>query len=239
MTVSGLDRLAARLAGKGAHAVVAPGHDDARAPAVVRLVAIGAGPTLAHEVVDDVLVAIAWSSTGAVRDSFEDPARTCTAVGGWRAATLLHDPDGVGAALVHYAHSFTWDRVHVECERHVAHVVTDAAARVLELLAARAAGDRRTAAVLRGAVAEALSAAMAVHHRLLAADDVACRALVASVMGPEWTRDLDIALGAERGAADFALLSLFGAAVARADRALSPQQRAATAHAIDVMEHTV
>ena len=234
-----IERVAARLAGKGAHAVVAPGAQSVRSSAGEQLVAIGAGPVAAYEVVDGTLVVVAWRSTSSIRESFEDPARTSTAVGAWRAAHLVHDPDGIGAALVHYAQSFAWERIHAECERYVAHEVCDLAVTVHELLHARAAGDRRTAGVLRVVIADRLARAMAVHHRLLAADDVELRSLVASVMGPEWTRDLDIALGAQPGAADFAALSLYSTAVARSDRQLSPPQRAATASVIEAAEHAV
>lgn len=226
-----VERHARRLAGKGAHAVVVLGGGT-----VPTLVAIGNGPHRVVECVDDDLVEIEWRTTAAIRATFDDPQVAGRAVAQWRVAQSVYDPDGIGAAVQHLAQSWDWDRAGFDCDRWVANEIVSAAARVVTLVERREQGDRRGAALARVGLADALLWVMAQHHRLLHVDDSELWMLVTSVMGADWERDLDIALGVERGSADLAALSLYRYALGRADRTLSATQRIAAESALDAAE---
>lgn len=235
-------RIAPRLATKGAHAVVLVGsvaRGDDHDGSDLDIVAIGAGPAYMLDVVDGCLISIAWKTTAGVRDSFDDPATAGGAVPAWRGAQMLHDPNGIAASLQHAAHGWTWDGIHTQCERIVAAELTGLAEEVHRLVGLRLAGRNRAAAPVRAALTVEVVRAMAIHNRLLYDSENAMWDLVASVMGHDWERDYDIAVGVQRGAADLAALSLYRQAVARADRVLTQQQRTVTDAAIAISDRAV
>ena len=157
----------------------------------------------------------------------------------WRGALMLHDPNGIAASLQHAAHSWEWDRIHTQCERAVASELVELAEEVHRLVGLRLAGRVRAAAPIRWALARSLVRAMAIHNRLLYDSENAMWDLVNSVMGHDWERDFDIAIGVQRGAADLAALSLYRQAVARADRVLTGQQRTVTDAALRMADRAI
>ena len=235
-------RTASRLVTKGAHCVVLVGsvargaiHEGSD----IDLIAIGAGPELVLEAVDDVLVSVSWTTTSGVRDAFDDPETAGAAVCAWRGARLLADPNGIGASLQHHAHGWSWDGIHIQAERAVANELTLLAEDVNRIVGLRLAGRLRAAAPIRWALIWPLVRSMAIHHRLFYESENDLWDLVASVMGPDWERDFDIAVGVERGAADLGALSMYRQAVARGDRVLSSPQRAVVAAALRMIDRAI
>jgi len=90
-------RVASDLAAAGARAVVLAGshvRDDATELSDIDLYAIGVGAPYALRVVDDRLVAVSWSTEDDERRALRRPASVGAVVPAWRAAHVLHDPDG-------------------------------------------------------------------------------------------------------------------------------------------------
>jgi hypothetical protein len=233
------DKVAPRLAARGAHAVVLVGsvaRGDTHSGSDVDLVAIGDGPEYVLELVDDVLVSISWRTAAVVRERFDEPFAAGGIVPSWRNAVLLHDPNGLAGSLQRAALAWTWDRLGPQCDVAVARDLTGWSEEVFRLVGFRAAGDRQTAAVMRAWLAWALPKTMAVHHRLLYDSENSLWSMVASSMGEDWTRDFAIAFGLERGDADLAALAMFRAAAARVDRLLNPTQRGVVQAAVAMSE---
>lgn len=232
-------KVATRLGAHGAHAVALVGsvaRGDSHSASDVDLVAIGEGPAYQLEIVDDVLVSISWKTTARVREQFDTPLDAGGAVPSWRGARLLHDPNGVGASLQHAAHAWDWSRISTQCDRVVARELTGYAEEVFRLVGLRARGDLVGAAVMRVVLATRLPFLMAVHHRLLYDSENALWPMVSSVMGSDWERDYAIALGVERGAADFAALALYRSAASRAERVLGHRERPVVEAAVAMSE---
>ena len=236
------EKVASRLTTKGAHSVVVVGsiaRDDHHKYSDVDIIALGAGPHHTLEVIDGCLVSISWRVPAAVRDSFDDPFVAGAAVPSWRGAVLIRDPNGVAASVQHAAHSWQWESIHTQCERAVAHEITEYAEEIYRIVGLRRAGRRRAAAGVRSAMLFPLCRAMAVHHRLMYDSENALWDLVGAAMGHDWIRDFDIAAGVERGAADLAVLSLYRLAAHRVDRTLSVAQRLVVASAVACTEDAV
>ncbi len=236
------DRVASRLTTKGAHSVVLVGsivRGDEHKYSDIDVIALGAGPHYALEVIEGHLVSISWRTPAAVRESFDDPFIAGGAVPAWRGALLIRDPNGVAASVQHAAHSWQWESIHTQCERAVAQEVTEYTEEVFRIVGLRRAGRRRAAAGVRSGMLYPLCRAMAIHHRLFYDSENAMWELVGAAMGHDWMRDFDIAAGVERGAADLAMLSLYRMAAHRVDRALSPVQRSVVEAAVRCTEDAV
>ncbi len=235
-------KLAARLATKGAHAVALVGsvaRGDAHEFSDIDLVAIGNGPRYQLEIVDDELVSISWRNTADIREAFEDPFAVGGVVPSWREARMLHDPNGVGASLQRQAHSWSWDAISAQCDRAVGAELYEFAEEVYRIVGLRRSGNRRATAALRGSMLWPLVRSMAMHHRILYDSENSVWDLVGNAMGNDWQRDFDIAAGVERGAADLAVLSLYRLAATRADRTLTSTQRIVVNAALAATEHAV
>jgi predicted nucleotidyltransferase len=233
------DKVATRLAARGAHAVVLVGsaaRGDTHSGSDVDLVAIGDGPEYVLEMVDDGLVSISWKTVASVRERFDEPFTAGGIVPSWRKAVLLHDPDGLAGSLQRAALAWTWDRIGAQCDLAVARDLTGWSEEVFRLVGLRSAGDRQTAAVMRAWLAWSLPKTMAVHHRLMYDSENALWSMVASAMGADWARDFAIAFGLVAGDADLAALALFRAAAARVDRLLNATQRGVVTAAVAMSE---
>jgi len=191
-------RVASDLAAAGAQAVVLGGsqiRDDATELSDIDLYAIGVGAPYALRVVDDRLVAVSWRTEDEERSALRHPASVGAVVPAWRAAHVLHDPDGVAERLKREANAFEWAAISADCDEWVADATTGYAEEILKLVAARLGDDRLLAAVQRSVLALRLPVVMAVHHRLLHESENRLWHLVAKAMGDDWTAAQAVALG--------------------------------------------
>lgn len=162
--------VATELVADGATAAVLAGshvRDDATELSDIDLYAIGEGPAYTLRVVRGRLVAISWRSEDDERRALRQPASVGAVVPAWRAAHILHDPEGVAERLKHEAVAFEWATISAACDEWVADATIGYAEEILKLVAARRAGDPLLAAVQRSVLALRLPRTMAVHHRLL------------------------------------------------------------------------
>lgn len=216
------------LVADGARAVVLAGSHvraDATELSDVDLYAIGSGPAYVLRVVRDRLVAISWRTEDDERRALRQPASVGAVVPAWRAAHVLHDPDGVAEAFKREAAAFDWAAISAACDEWVAEAATGYAEEVLKLVAARRADDRLLAAVQRSVLALRLPLVMAVHQRLLYETENRLWHLVTQAMGEEWAAAQAAALGPAPGEdADRAALQLFTLAVDEVRPLLTPSQ---------------
>ncbi len=233
------EKVAARLGAQGALAVAVVGsvaRGDTHDGSDVDITAIGEGVAHSLDLVDGALVSVSWKTPARLRELFDSPLDAGGVVPSWRTARVLHDPSGIGASLQKSAHDWTWDRIAVQCDRVVAREVTAWSEDVFRLVGVRAAGRLRVAAVMRVALTTGLPKLMAAHHRLFFDSENSLWELVGTVMGHDWERDFDIALGLTPGGADLAALALFRQAAVRVERVLSPAQRKVVDAAVAISE---
>jgi len=223
-------RVASDLAADGALAVVLAGsqvRDDATELSDIDLYAIGDGAPYALRVVDDRLVAVSWRTEDEERSALRHPATVGATVPAWRAAQVLHDPDGVAERLKREADAFDWAPIAAQCDTWVAETTTGYAEEVLKLVSARRRGDRVVAAIQRSVLALRLPLVMAVQHRLLYETENRLWSQVTDAMGQRWSAAHTAALRLQPGEdADRAALTLFGLAVSEVRSLLTPSQRA-------------
>ena len=220
--------VATDLVAEGATAVVLAGSQvrgDATELSDIDLYATGIGPAYTLRVVRGRIVAVSWRSEDDERRALRRPESVGAVVPAWRAAHVLHDPDGVAEALKREAEAFDWAAISAACDEWVAEATTGYAEEVLKLVAARRADDRLLAAVQRSVLALRLPRVMAVHHRLLYETENRLLHLVAQAMGEEWAAAQAAALGLASGEdADRAALQLFRLAVEEVRPLLTPSQ---------------
>lgn len=182
-------RLVPGLVDRGARAVTLVGshaRGDGTRCSDLDLAVLGDGPAYHLEVHEGVLVAHSWVTARELRRRFGDPAHVATAVPGWREAVVLHDPEGVAAAIQKEAIGWSWERLGEKCDRWVADSVIGYAEEVQKLVAALAGGQRLTAAAQRDLLAIRLAPVLAVHHRLLYGSENTVWDLVGTKMGADW-----------------------------------------------------
>lgn len=130
--------VATDLVAEGASAVVLAGSQvrgDATGLSDVDLYAIGSGSPYTLRVVRGRLVAISWRSEDDERRALRQPASVGAVVPAWRAAHVLHDPDGVAEGLKREAEAFDWAAISTVCDEWVAEATTGYAEEVLKLVA--------------------------------------------------------------------------------------------------------
>ena len=205
------------LVAEGAKAVVLAGSQvrgDATELSDIDLYAIGSGQAYTLRVVLGRLVAISWRTEDDERRALRQPASVGAVVPGWRAAHVLHDPDGVADGLKREAEAFDWAAISAACDGWAAETITGYAEEVLKLVAARRADDQLLGAVQRSVLALRLPRVIAVHHRLLYETENRLWHMVAQVMGETWASAQATVLGVTPGEdADRAALTLFRLAV--------------------------
>jgi len=192
-------RLAVELAARGARAVALVGsHATGRATndSDLDLAVVGEGPHYRLECHHDLLVSIGWAELAEQRRRLYDPSYLAMHVPGWRDAVLLHDPDGVAAAVKREAHEWSWNQVADECDRWVAEGVTGYAEEVQKLVALRHGGHvTLAAAIQRSVLGVRLARILAVHRRILYASENRLWDVVAIEMGEAWNTAQRAALG--------------------------------------------
>lgn len=231
MDLADLAPITRRLAAEGAAAVVLCGsvaRGTAHALSDIDLYALGEGPEYRLERLPGPgqLLSISWRTPAAVRASFADPAHCAAAVAGWREAMLLHDPDGVAAALQAEANAWTWPAA--ACDAYVAEALTGLAEEAQKLRAALARGDAWDAAVQRNVIAMHAPLILAVHFRLMSTTESQTWLQVADRMGADWRAAQEAAFGAAsdwRPSAE-AALQLLRLATTAIEPLLNERQRA-------------
>jgi hypothetical protein len=191
----------------------------------IDLYAIGSGPAYGLRVVRGNLVGISWRIEDDEHRALREPASVGAVVPGWRAAHVVHDPDGVAEGLKREAAAFDWSSISAACDAWVAEAIVGYAEEVLKLVAARHAGDHLLAAVQRSVLALRLPRVMAVHQRLMYETENRLWHLVAEAMGTRWAAAQAAAFGrATSDDADSAALELFTLAANEVRPRLTPAQ---------------
>lgn len=230
---------ALRLEAEGAEAVFFSGSHVRGAASIdsdIDLYALGAGPEYLLERAEPFLLSISWTTPDRIRAALRDPLRCAGVVPGLRRALLLHDPNGIAAALQAEARAWTWELLDpVAIDSAVAEELYGYAEEVQKLVANLRRGRIRVALVQRSVLALRLARIMAAYRRLLYEaeddlwDDVARR------IGPDWERAQAAALG-EHGESPEescrAALDLFALAAAELEACFNERQRAVVRHAL-------
>jgi predicted nucleotidyltransferase len=192
------ERLARSLGAEGAQAVALVGSHasgDATADSDLDLAVVGEGPHYRLEVHDGMLVSLGWAPTEEQRRRLYDPAWLGTHVAGWREAVLLHDPEGLGAAIKDEAHAWTWEQVSDRVDECVAESITGFTEEVQKLVTSLAREQATIAAVQRSVLALRLASTLALHHRILYGSENRLWDIVAQEIGPAWRDAQAAALG--------------------------------------------
>jgi catechol 2,3-dioxygenase-like lactoylglutathione lyase family enzyme len=232
-----------RLVAEGAIAVVLTG-SHARAAAGpdsdIDVTAIGEGLTRARmEVLDGQLFSIAWRTAEGEREAMRDPGRAGATIPAWRAVRLLHDPDGIAAALQREAREWRWSQIGADCDRWVAEEVTGFAEEVHKLAGARRRGDRLGEAIQRPILGVRLGVVMAVAERLEYESENVLWRLLDERLGEPWRSTQWAALGISGESADDrteATLALYRLIAQRADAAMDRRQRAVVGRALHLID---
>jgi predicted nucleotidyltransferase len=234
--------VAEELAERGARAVVLVGSHatgDASPESDLDLLAIGPQSyswNLQRR--GDLLVSVSSSSFERYQESFSSPEEVCAVVPGWRGPVILHDPEGLAAALAREAREWDWGPLERRCDAWVAERITDYAEEVLKLVAALRRGNTSTAAVQRSLLAVHLAPVLAVHRRILYGSENRLWDLVSDAMGEEWRREQAVAL--TQGDESFretcaAALRLYGLAAGEIAPLLDDRQREVVDYALSMV----
>ena len=186
---------------------------------------------------DGHLVSV-WAQTDKqARASLEDPRWIPTAVPGWRAARILHDPNGVAKQLKREARGFSWDDVAAACDEWAAEATTGWAEEVHKLVGMLERGERFGGAIQRSLLAIRLAPILALHRRILYGSENRLWDLVAESMGEPWAATQSAALslnGESFEESARAALRLYVLASDEIAPLLSDQQREVVAHAREI-----
>jgi len=123
------------------------------------------------------------------------PTRLGGAVPGWRTAKVLRDPNGAAAKLRSEARNFRWDGVRDACNAYVAEQLVGWAQHVAKLLRAMETGERETAAVQRGLLANRMAFLRALNLEYLWGTENGLWERVAKRAGPAFQAAQKAALG--------------------------------------------
>ena len=232
------ERLAPSLADMGARAVALVGSGatgEATVHSDVDLAVVGDGPRYRLETHEGVLVSLAWAPAEEQRRRLYDPVYIGTHVKGWREAVVVHDPEGVAAAIKHEALIWKWDNVADRCNEWVAESITGYAEEAQKLAASMQRCSDTAAAVQRSVLALRLAPPLAIHRRILYGSENHVWDLVARELGPEWGDAQAAALGAggeDLEASCRAALGLFALAVDEVRPILDERQLGVVEHAL-------
>jgi hypothetical protein len=186
----------------------------------------GAGTTVVQ--VDGRMVTLTRKSPADLEGAFTRPWEAVTAVGAWRGARLLHDPDGLMARLQTRAHDWTWDEIP-DAEHWAATELVGLAEEVHKVCGMLASGRARAAAANRAILALQLAGPLAAAHRVTCGSENDLWDAVAAAEGPAWATAWDAATGvtaAEHATGCRAALDLYRIAADRLARHLDTPDRA-------------
>ncbi len=186
---------------------------------------------------DRFLASISWKTADQLRKDFRTPEGVGWAMGGWRHAEILDDPEGVASSLRREALDLDWDAVADQCDAWVAEEVTGLAEEVHRLVGNRQRGRTTVAAVQRSVLAFSLARILAVHRRIIYDSENQIWDLVSEAMGTTWARVQSKALGL--GGESYAetcdaSLELYALAAVTVQRLLNERQYGVVAHACEL-----
>jgi hypothetical protein len=102
-------------------------------------------------------VSVRFGTVSGDRREMRTPTRLGGTVPGWRTAKVLHDPNGAAAKLQAEARNFRWSSVRSACNAYVSEQLVGWAQHVAKLLRAMETGERETASVQRGLLANRMA----------------------------------------------------------------------------------
>jgi hypothetical protein len=210
---------------------------DANSHSDLDLRVVGEGPSKVLKRHDEFLVAISGMTRQDHRKMFDDPSEVGSVVPGWKSAVILHDPDGVAAALQDEAERWTWDRVADKADRWVAKEITDYAEEIHTLLGNLEDGRLTAAAAERSQLAMHLAHVLSVRKRIAYESENDLWDLVAEAMNGRYGELQSKALAED--AIDLAdstgaAKQLFAIAAAEVRPLLDEQQRPVVEHACEI-----
>ncbi len=175
------------------------------------------------------LVTLAWETDSSARATLRDPKLAPSFVPGWREAVILHDPEGVAAAIQRRAIAWTWVEIAAATDASVADQITGWAEEVHKLAGMLTTGSVHAAAAQRSLLAISLAGILARRHRILYGSENVLWDLVAARMGEPWASAQAAALsehGESLEASCRAALRLYAIAAADVRPLLDRNQRA-------------
>ena len=129
------------------------------------------------------------------RREMRTPTRLGGVVPGWRNAMVLRDPNGAAAQLRSEARKFRWSSVRRVCDTYVAEQLVGWAQHVAKLLRAMETGERETASVQRGLLANRMAFLRALELEYLWGTENGLWERVGERAGPEFRTAQRAALG--------------------------------------------
>lgn len=201
--------------------------------------AVAAGPGTEIRQVDGRMVTLSRKTLTDLESAFANPWEAVVAVGAWRRARLLHDPDGHMARLQAQANAWTWDVIGPEADRWAAGELVGLAEEVHKTYGMLARGRSRAAAANRAILVLQLGYAMSVANRLVCDSENDLWDAVAAAEGPAWAEAWDGAAGVatvEHEAGCRAALALYRHAAARLEGHLDGDAKAVVRTACDLTE---
>ncbi|MEV3936229.1 nucleotidyltransferase domain-containing protein [Glycomyces sp. NPDC049804] len=192
------ERVAAELApgtlGIGLFGSVAAGTDHPQSDIDLFLVVdTGAGTEVRQ--VEGRMVTLSRKTRDDLEGGLAHPWEAVTAVGAWRRARILHDPDGRMAALQARARAWTWEAIGPEADRWAARELVGLAEEVHKIHGMLVLDRPRAAAANRAVLVLQLGYALAVSGRLTCESENDLWDAVADAEGPDWAAAWDAAAG--------------------------------------------
>jgi Nucleotidyltransferase domain len=187
---------------KGRSAIVLAGswaRGDAREVSDIDLWVIGRrqGDVILER--DGRQVSVRYSTVAADRRAMRAPTRLGGAVPGWLSARILRDPNGAAARLRAEARKFRWSSVRRACDAYIADQLVGWAQHVAKLLRAMETGERETASVQRGLIANRMALLRSLELEYLWGTENGLWERVARLAGPAFRSAQATALGTAGG----------------------------------------
>ncbi|MDN3242790.1 nucleotidyltransferase domain-containing protein [Glycomyces tritici] len=153
----------------------------------------GAGTEIRQ--VEGRMVTLSRKTLTDLEGAFTSPWEAVVAVGAWRRARLLHDPEGHLARLQARAHAWTWDLIGPGADHWAAGELVGLAEEVHKTRGMLERGRTRAAAANRAILVLQLGYAMSVANRLVCDTENDLWDAVAAAEGPAWAAAWDAAAG--------------------------------------------